>query len=582
MTSPRDDKSPQFQRRFFGGSETFTGIGAGELGGKAAGLRLMLREILPRLPGDDFPQITVAIPTLTVLTTDIFDRFMERNSLWESALSQESDDRIAHAFQKASLPAEVVGDLRALISEVHTPLAVRLSSLLEDALEHPLAGVYGTKMIPNNQADTDTRFRRLVEAIKYVYASTFFQRAKSYIRSIGQDQRAEKMAVVVQEVVGERHGDRFYPTISGVARSYNYYPSGHSRPEEGVVSLALGLGMQIVDGGLCWTYSPAHPKAPPPYNTIRELLNNTQTGFWAVHMGRPPIPDPIRETEYLVRGDLADAEYDGTVRFLASTFDPDSDRLRPGTGTKGPRLLNFAPLLSGSMLELNSSIRALLALSSERVGAPVEIEFAAVLDGRNGFPARLGFLQVRPMMVDARDVDITDEEMFGENVLLASEEVLGNGSNDGLRDVVYVKPEAFEAKLTRKIAMEIDKVNRRMVDEGREYMLIGFGRWGSTDPWLGIPVEWGQISGAKVIVETTLPEMNPDLSQGSHFFHNLISFRVLYLSLRHGGRHSINWDRLNRQETISEFDHVKHVRSAEPFLVKVDGRRRKGVVRHGP
>jgi len=581
MAAPEDDKSPQFQRRFFGTSETFTRIGAGELGGKASGLRFILRDTLPGLPADDFPQVTVTIPTLTVLTTDIFDQFMERNSLWDPALSEEPDDRIAHAFQKASLPAELVGDLRALISEVHTPLAVRSSSLLEDALEHPLAGVYGTKMIPNNQADTDSRFRRLVEAIKYVYASTFFQRAKSYIRSIGQDQRAEKMAVVVQEVVGERHGDRFYPTVSGVARSYNYYPSGHSRPEEGVVSLALGLGMQIVEGGLCWTYSPAHPKAPPPYNTIRELLNNTQTGFWAVHMGRPPVPDPIRETEYLVRGDLADAEYDGTLRFLASTFDPQSDRLRPGTGTKGPRLLNFAPLMSGSMLALNNSIRALLAQCSAGVGGPIEIEFAAVLDGRSGLPARLGFLQVRPMMVDAQDVDITADEMSGEQVLLASEEVLGNGANDGLRDIVFVKPEAFEAKLTRTIAMEIDKVNRRMADEGREYMLIGFGRWGSTDPWLGIPVEWGQISGARVIVETTLPEMNPDLSQGSHFFHNLISFKVLYLSLRHGGSYSIDWDWLNRQETIRESDHVKHVRSAKPLLVKVDGRRRRGVVRHG-
>jgi phosphoenolpyruvate synthase/pyruvate phosphate dikinase len=253
MAPSEDDSSPRFKRRFFGAEESFTRIGSGELGGKASGLFLIHREILPGLAADAFPQIEVSIPTLTVLTTGFFDQFMDRNGLWSVALSDAPDDRLAHAFQKASLPAEFVGDLRALIAGVHRPLAIRSSSLLEDALEHPFAGVYGTKMIPNNQADVDIRFRRLVEAIKFVYATTFFRQAKDYIRSIGQDQRKEKMALVVQEVVGKRYGDRFYPTLSGVARSYNYYPSGRSEPEEGVVSLALGLGMQIVDGGLCWT-----------------------------------------------------------------------------------------------------------------------------------------------------------------------------------------------------------------------------------------------------------------------------------------------------------------------------------------
>ncbi len=581
MTPPGEDRPPQFGRRFFGASESFTRIGRGELGGKATGLRTVRREILPRLPENEFPQITVSIPTLTVLATGLFEQFMERNSLWSVALSDEPDDRIAHAFQRASLPAEFVGDLRALISEVRTPLAIRSSSLLEDALEHPLAGVYGTKMIPNNQADVDMRFRRLVEAIKFVYSSTYFGGAKSYLRSIGQEGRAEKMAVVIQEVVGERYGDRFYPTLSGVARSYNYYPSGRSKPEEGVVSLALGLGKQIVDGGLCWTYCPARPQAPPPYNNIGELLKNTQTEFWAVHMGRPPMPDPVRETEYLSRAGLSDAEYDGTLSFLASTYDPGSDRLRPGTGAEGPRLVNFAPLLSGSTLAVNKLIRTLLAVSEESLGTPVEIELAATLDRRAGLPARVGFLQVRPMMVGGEEVDVTVDEMSGAGVLLASEEVLGNGVREDLRDIVFVKPEAFEAKLTQGIASEIGKINRSLSEEGRGYVLIGFGRWGSSDPWLGIPVDWGQIAGARVIVETTLPEMNPDLSQGSHFFHNLISFRVLYLSLRHGGRYTVDWDWLNRRETIRESDRVKHVRSEKFVLAKVDGRSRRGVVRYG-
>jgi hypothetical protein len=581
MAPPEDDSSPRFERRFFGDGESFTQIGAGELGGKASGLQLIQREILPGLACDVFPQIEVSIPTLTVLTTGFFDKFMERNGLWDIALSEQPDDRIAHAFQKASLPAEFVGDLRALIAGVHRPLAVRSSSLLEDALEHPFAGVYGTKMIPNNQADVDTRFRRLVEAIKFVYATTFFRQAKDYILSIGQDQRGEKMAVVVQEVVGERHGDRFYPTLSGVARSYNYYPSGRSEPEEGVVSLALGLGMQIVDGGLCWTYCPVHPQAPPPYNSIGELLKNTQNEFWAIHMGKPPLPDPIRETEHLVRGDLADSEYDGTIKYLASTYDARSDRLRPGIGTEGPRLLNFAPLLAGELRVMNDLVLTLLDLSSNAVGAPVEIEFAATLDPRAAFPARFGFLQVRPMMVDERQVEVSELDMSAGDVLLASDQVLGNGTRDDLLDIVYVKPQCFEAKLTRGIAAEISRINSGLVNEGRGYLLIGFGRWGSSDPWLGIPLEWGQIGGARVIVETTLPEMNPDLSQGSHFFHNLISFKVLYLSLRHDGPFSVDWDWLERQETVEETDHVKHVRVADPLSVKVDGHHRKGVVRYG-
>lgn len=581
MSPPPSDSLPDFGRQFFGAQDTFTRIGAGQIGGKAAGLDLIRSEILPAADVCGLAGIDVAVPTLTILTTEIFDHFLERNNLRDLAFSDESDERIALGFQQASLPAEYIGDLRALIKDIHTPLAIRSSSLLEDVLEHPFAGVYGTKMIPNNQADIDTRFQRLVEAIKYVYASTFFRGARSYLRSVKQPKDAERMAVIIQEVVGRRYNDRFYPFLSGVARSYNYYPSGHAAPEDGVVNLALGLGKQIVDGGISWTYSPAYPQMPPPYGNINELLKNSQVEFWAINMGRPPLHDPIRETEYLARAGIADAEFDGSLDLLVSTYDGRSDRLRAGLIGSGPRVLDFAPILSCDALPLNEVVRRLLATAERVVGSPVEIEFAVKPGDTPHDVAHFGFLQVRPMMVSAEEIVLAESEMAAPDVLLASDAVLGNGTENSVQDVVFVKPDSFNARHTMQMADEIEGLNRALLDEGRPYLLIGFGRWGSSDPWLGIPVDWGQISGVRVLVETTLPEMNPDLSQGSHFFHNLIGFRVLYLSLKHGGPHRVDWEWLTRQQVVRETEHVRHVRCPAPLHITVDGRRRRGVIRRG-
>ena len=578
---PPNSAIPSFGREFLGAEETFTRIGAGAIGGKASGLALVHRGILPQLPAAEFEPFRIAVPTLTVLAADLFERFMERNALYPVALSAEPDDRIAHAFQQADLPAEFVGDLRSLITGVHSPLAVRSSSLLEDALAHPFAGVYGTKMIPNNQADIDTRFRRLVEAVKFVYASTFFHHAKSYRRSVGADARDERMAVIVQEIVGRRYDDRFYPAISGVARSFNYYPTGHARPEDGVVDLAVGLGKQIVDGGRCWTYSPAYPQAPAPFGNLGEMLDQTQTHFWAVHMGTPPLPDPIRETEYLVQGALADAEADGALHHQVSTYDPRSDRLRPGLLASGPRALDFAPLLTGRTLPLNDLVARLLAISREVLQAEVEIEFAVDAAASPSAPARFGFLQARPMAAAGETIELPPDELECPEAVIASEQVLGNGVRTGIRDIVFLDPESFDAGRTREIAADVEGMNHRLAAAGLPYVLIGFGRWGSSDPWLGVPVEWGQIAGVRVIVEATLPDMNPDLSQGSHFFHNLISFQVFYLSVRHGGRYRIDWDWLRGQETIAATRYVRHVRARVPLVIKVDGAHGRGVVLQG-
>ncbi|MBD3290477.1 hypothetical protein GF337_16860, partial [candidate division KSB1 bacterium] len=492
--------------------------------------------------------------------------------------SDQSNARIAHAFQQAELPMQLVGDLRALIAGVHSPLAIRSSSMLEDAMYEPFAGIYGTKMIPNNQLDTDTRFRKLVEAIKFVYASVFFKEARDYFKATRHDIEDEKMAVIIQEVVGKRFNNRFYPHISGVARSYNFYPTGKSRPEDGVVNLALGLGKMIVDEGIGWFYSPTLPRANPPYNSVKELMKQTQTEFWAVNMGKPPAYDPIKETEYLLKKDLSAAEEDDVLRHLASTYNPQSDRVEIGTGNQGARILNFAPVLVLGMLPLNNLIKKLLPLCEDKLGTAVEVEFAMTLGSKSDDPSRFGFLQVRPMVVSDAKVDIQGNEMSNSDVIIASERAMGNGIIDNIRDIIYVKPENFEARNTQVIAEQLETFNRMLVEKGTPYLLIGFGRWGSSDPWLGIPVYWGQINGAKVMVEATLPNMHVDLSQGSHFFHNLSSFQVSYFSVPHAGKYQIDWNWLNSQPSVSETDSICHVQLKQALIIKVDGRSGRGVI----
>ncbi len=571
---------PSFDRHFWNGAFHFTRIGTGALGGKASGLAFA-KDLLARTADvSAFPDIDVNIPTMAVIATDCFDEFIVRNHLGKLPVEELPDDRIGHAFQQADLPVELLGDLRSLIEQVKTPLAIRSSSLLEDALNRPFAGVYGTKMIPNNQFDPDTRFRRLIEAIKFVYASTYFREARDYIKTTGRDPSEEKMAVIIQEVVGRRHGDRFYPDLSGVARSYNFYPTGPALPEEGVASLALGLGKTIVDGGVAWTFSPAYPKKPPPFGSVQELLRGTQTEFWAVNMGKPPAYDPVSETEYLVTAGLKEAEADDVLRFLASTFDPGRDRVVPGLGARGPRILDFAPLLVLEQLPVNHLIKALLRTAENELGANVEIEFAVTIQENRDQPtrARLGFLQVRPMVVSEQIVNVSVEDLSDPRAIIASDMVMGNGIAEDIQDIVFVRPEHFSPMQTPVIAQQLESINQQLSDQHKPFLLIGFGRWGSSHPSLGIPVVWSQISGARAIVEATLPEMNVELSQGSHFFHNLSSFRTCYFMVQHDGHFAIDWDWLNRQPIVQETEFVRHVRPAGALTVCVDGRSRRGVV----
>jgi hypothetical protein len=576
---PHVTELPVFDRKFWDGTFRCTQIGTGSVGGKAGGL-VLVRDLLARyIDPTLFPGVEISVPTMAVIATDSFDQFIAQNRLADLPFSEMSDARIAHAFQKADLPMELLGDLRALTLQVTTPLAVRSSSLLEDALGRPFAGVYATKMIPNNQPDPDSRFRRLVEAIKFVYASTYFREARDYR---GSDAAAveEKMAVIIQEVVGLRRAERFYPDIAGVARSYNYYALEPARPEDGVGTLALGLGKTIVDGGLAWTFSPASPQKPPPFASVDEILEGTQRDFWAVNMGKPPAYDPVSETEYLVRANLSDAESDGVLDLLASTYNPERDRIVPGTSCAGPRILNFAPMLVQEEFPVNQLARALLDAAEKSVGAKVEIEFALTLrrPPGEGLRARLGFLQVRSMLVSDELVEVTAQELSDARAIVASDMAIGNGTAHDIRDIVFVRPDKFSPLVTPAIAQQLETVNRELQQEHRPFLLIGFGRWGSSHPSLGIPADWSQISGAKAIVEATLPEMNVELSQGSHFFHNLSSFRTSYFMVRHGSRLGINWEWLNRQPVVHETNLIRHVRPSANLVVKVDGRSRRGLI----
>lgn len=568
----------KFDRDEIERDKNFSYIGEGSFGGKANGLIFIRDRLEENFSPTEFPDIRLNIPRMIVLRTDVFDAFMQRNNLFDIAFSEGEDGHIASEFMRADLPAEILGDLRFIIEKIHLPLAVRSSSMLEDAKYEPFAGIYATKMIANNQPEPDERFRKLIEAIKFVYASTYFKVSKDYFRASSHRIENEKMAVIIQEVVGESHVGRFYPNISGVARSYNFYPFGRAVPEDGVVNLALGLGKTIVDGGKVWWYSPEYPNSVPPYANPGDLLKNSQLKFWAVNMSPIVDYDPIEETEHLCHCELNDADYDGTLNFLASTYDISSRRFVMGAGINGPRLINFSRLLTMNEFKFNDFIKKLMAVCSETYDGPVEIEFAATINGKD-HKMRFAFLQVRPMTVSAEHVEVYRDEMKGNSILVASDRVLGNGLIDGVKDIVYVMPEKFDKHDTLKIVREIESINRKLVKNKLPYLLIGFGRWGSSDPWLGIPVEWSQISGAKAVVESTLFDINVEPSQGSHFFHNLTSFNVSYFSITFDGEFKIDWDWLEQHSPVEQMEFIRHIKLEQPLIIKIDGKKGRGVIK---
>lgn len=578
----------------FGDTDDFAYIGKGELGCKAEAL-VSIKEKISGLDTEykEHPTtpIMVGIPRLIVVTTEYFDHFLEQNNFNNDVISKMGDEQVMQQFLKAELPGDLIEALEAFLTKVRVPLAVRPSIFLEAAsgtcqsVSFPCAGIYKTKVIPNNHSDLDIRLGQLTEAIKFVYASTFFYKARCYIKTTSFSVKDEKMAVIIQELIGQQHNNRFYPNISGVARSYNYYPFGHASPGDGVVSLALGLGKTISDGAAVWTYSPKYPEVNPPFNSINEMLKQKQLDFWGVQMEQAEhpgtaVPGAVEDLEnkYLVQLSLKDAEQDNTMGYISSSYDYGPDRIKLGIRFSSSRTINSGPIMRVDLLPINQLIKSLLQCCEEDIDSNVEIEFALTVDPANKEPARFGLLQVRPLGTADEDVDLSQLESQTEKIVAASTNALGNGSINYIQDVIYVVPERFHLRHTESIAREIAAFNQKMKESNYTYLLIGFGRWGTPDPWLGIPVDWENVCCARTIIESHLPDVTVDLSRGANFFHNISTLGIFYFCMKVGETFPIDWEWLNRQEVVKEGKYIKHIRLKSPLSVRVDGRKRHGVI----
>ena len=564
-----------FDRTKFDAYSHFARIGEGSLGGKGRGLAF-LDDIIKRHPDFNAHEgVVVQIPRTVVLCTDIFDQFMERNNLYPIALSDADDEEILSAFLQAQLPDEFVDDFLTFFDAVKSPIAIRSSSLLEDAHYQPFAGVYSTYMIPW-LADRHAMLAMLACAIKGVYASVFYRASKAYMTATSNVIDQEKMAVILQEVAGHDYGGRYYPNISGVLRSVNFYPVGHEKAEEGVVSLALGLGKYIVDGGQTLRFSPFHPHQVMQTGETARALRETQTHFYALDMARTGNDFKVDDGFNILRLRVKDAERDGTLRYIASTYDACDDVIRDGIHIPGRRLITFSGILQHDVFPLADLLRTAMKYGAEAMRRPVEIEFACnIADDRTG---QLYLLQIRPIVDAKLSVDEDVAAIADDVCLLRSHSALGHGVTEDLTDVVYVKTgDTFSAADNPAIAAEIASINRQYLDADRKYILVGPGRWGSSDPWLGIPVKWPHISAARVIAEVALGNYRVDPSQGTHFFQNVTSLGVGYLTVGlHDGLFRQDW--LDAMPALIETPHVRCVRFDRPLRVAIDGKRQEGAV----
>lgn len=575
----------EFSAAHFDETSGLARIGSGSLGGKGRGLGFMNALLSQAEGGTEFGGLRVYVPTCAVLGSNVFDDFLRENDLLGLALSEATDDAIADGFLRARLPREVSADLRGFIEKIRYPIAIRSSSLLEDSHDQPFAGIYRTIMLANGHPDPAVRFEELRAAVKIVYASTFFSNAKAYLQNTQHRMEEEKMAVVLQRLVGRRHGDHFYPDFSGVARSYNYYPVLDTASEDGVAVVALGLGKTVVEGERSVRFSPGRPQSLPQFASPEATLENAQRRFYALDLRRTGITPSSSPEDAIVRLDLEAAEAHGTLGPIGSVYSPDNDAVYDGISRQGTRLVTFAPLLKSSSFPLPHALSSLLALGNRAMSGPVEIEFAVNLKPDGGGPAELAFLQIRPMTIEAAGANIEEilRRVSPSEVLCSSPSALGQGRIRDVADVVYVKPDAFDRSHTAAVAAELDAVNDALERGRRPYLLIGPGRWGTADPWLGIPVEWHQISGARAIVETDLVEVPVSPSEGTHFFQNITSLGIGYFSVhsRDGGGH-VDYDWLATQPAVAETTHLRHVRLERPLDVWVDGRSRQGIVLKRP
>ena len=567
----------------------FARIGEGSLGGKGRGLAF-IDQIIKKYPEcDDFKGVQITIPRTVVLCTDIFDNFMEYNGLYKIGLSQIPDSEILSHFLKAQLPSHIVDDFRALFEVLDKPLAVRSSSLLEDSHYQPFAGIYSTYMIPYLN-DREEMLRMLCDAVKGVYASVFFADSKAYMNATSNVIEQEKMAIIIQEVAGEWHGDYYYPSFSGVGRSINYYPVGEEKSEEGVVEVAAGLGKYIVDGGMALRFSPKHPGHVLQTSTVELALRDTQTKLYGLSSVPPESEDFSTDEGFNINKiSVADAFKTDALRYLVSTFDPNDRIIRDTDWGPGRKVLTFANVLKHEVFPLAEAVDFMLSRGQYSMGRPVEIEFAANINPDATSSDKKGtiyWLQIRPIvdkkeMLDDSIMDVADSEL-----ILRSEQALGHGVMDNVKKIVYVKQKDFHSGNNPELALEVEKLNREFVSNNEPYILIGPGRWGSADPALGIPVKWPQIAGARLIVETAMPGYRIEPSQGTHFFQNLTSFGVGYFTVDpSSGKGLYDIEFLNSMPSVYESEALRVVEFPDPLVIAINGRKGKGIVKrvtHNP
>ncbi|MBN1782092.1 histidine kinase [bacterium] len=559
---------------------TLSRIGAGSMGGKGRGLTFVNMLITNSNLEKKFPGFHIYIPPAIILGTDIFDEFLDANNLRDYALSSKKDDEILERFIKADkFPEKSMSQLAAFLDTVDTPIAVRSSSLLEDSHVYPFAGVYKTYMLPNKHTDPFVRLLELVRAIKKVYASAFYQSAKQYVKVTPYRLEEEKMAIVIQKMTGIKKGNRFYPSFSGVAKSVNYYPMPPQKLDDGIVNIALGLGKTVVEGGRSVRFCPRYPHMQPSMAGAGDLYKNSQQSFYALNLDADEQKDTTKNDSFIQTHTLDVAEQDEMLTYLASTYSPENDRIYDGIAREGLRFITFASLLKTQRFPVHHMLTDLMNLGSWGMGSPVEIEFAVNLSARPEEPHELAVLQMRPIVLN-RELEVFSIENYcHEDLICQSHYILGNDILDDIHDIILVDKEKFDRSKSSEVAAEVSAFNEKLLNEEKPYLLIGVGRWGSLDPWLGIPVNWEQISGARTIVEAGFKDFNVEPSQGTHFFQNLNSFEVGYFTVpSESSDNFIDWDWLLNQAHVDEKKYTRQLRFDNPLIIKMSAHQNRGII----
>ncbi|MBC8443657.1 MAG: hypothetical protein H8D81_00925 [Deltaproteobacteria bacterium] len=561
----------------------FFKIGNGSLGGKARGLAFISTMLKKNAAlHQKFDQTPIFVPQTLVVTTDGFDAFIEANGLKYLSTTDARDGEVAALFLKSKFPGWMIDQLAAYLSQIDYPLAVRSSSLLEDAQYRAYAGLYKTCMLPNDHPGPDERLNQLLAAIKLIYASTYFNGPKAFSKRVGHRTEEEKMAIIIQQLVGDTHGKFFYPAISGVGQSHNYYPFSKMRPEEGIATIALGLGKIVMEGRQTLRFSPKYPQLLPQRSSVDDILRSTQQYFYALKKDGSASQIELHEDDTLIKRPVEEAAEEMPVEMLSSTYLPEEHRIRDSVGRQGHRVITFAQVLKYGLFPLPDILRDVLSMGEQGMGCPVEMEFSVNLYPDKTRPGEFAVLQVRPMTAAVDQMQVSIEKDDITRAFCFSRQGLGNTDRDDLRDVIYVKPSAFDPSQTLAIAREIQILNAQILKSEKKYLLVGPGRWGSADRWLGIPVTWADICGVGAIVETFSDKLRTEPSQGSHFFHNITTLGINYITVSGENESFLNWEALLALPRVNETRYAVHARVQNRIRLKVDGRKSECVIYMDP